>query len=86
MFDTSDGHTLSVRVLDGTKIELRKFNPNGEPVVTPVELSTADAKRILKAKPTEPGTAWHIGKGLTMAPPDVDRTAEALNSALANLS
>lgn len=80
MFDTSDGHTIAVRVLKGTTIEIRKFNRDGELVVT-VELSGAEVRWILNAKPTEPRAAWCIGKGLTIAPPDVDRTAEALNSA-----
>lgn len=85
MFETSDGHTIAVRVLNGTTIEIRKFNRDGE-LVARERWSGAQVRRVLASKRTEPRTAWSVGERLTMAPPDVDRTAEALNSALANLS
>ena len=85
MFETSDGHTIAVRVLNGITIEIRKFNRDGE-LVDSEKWSGAEARWILTSKPTQPRTAWHISRGLTIAPPDVDRTAEALNSALLNLS
>ncbi|OBI53459.1 hypothetical protein A5707_11340 [Mycobacterium kyorinense] len=85
IFELSDGHTLAARVLNGAKIELRKFNRDGESVAA-MELSGAETEWILTSKPTLPRHAWGIGEALTIAPPDVNRTAEALNSAAANLS
>lgn len=93
MFEASDGDTITVRPLDGATIEVRKLDQGGKSVAT-VELSPAETRHVLTAKPTRPRVAWLlIGDGtnveattkltgVTIAPPDVERVADALTAAL----